>query len=183
MKPKSIPNIDDSWTLFIDRDGVINERNFEGYITTPDKFKFLPGVFEGLKRIHDKVGRVILVTNQQGVGKGIMTECNLNELHSYMVEKLEKSGIHFDGIFAATNIRGVRNDRRKPRPNMAFEARRQFEDIDFKKSIMIGDTDGDIRFGTNLGMITVLISSEEKVNEQPDFIVNDLEELANDWNL
>ncbi len=178
-----IPNIDESWTLFIDRDGVINKRDFDGYITQSEKFIFLPGVVEGLKRLRGRFGRVILVTNQQGVGKGLMSERNLNELHGYMVSKLGEYDIHFDAIYAATNIRGARNDRRKPRPNMALEARQQFKEIDFSKSVMIGDTDGDLRFGTNLGMKTVLVRSDESIEGRPDFIVNDLEELANDWNL
>ena len=181
--PNSVPNIDESWTLFIDRDGVINKRDYQGYITSSDKFIFLPGVFSGLKRLSSRFGKVILVTNQQGVGKGLMTERNLEELHGYMVEKLKENGIHFDAIYAATNLRGARNDRRKPRPNMALEARQQFRDIDFSKSVMIGDTDGDLRFGMNLGMKTVLVQSDEKIEGKPDYIVNDLEELANEWNL
>jgi histidinol-phosphate phosphatase family protein len=178
-----VPNIDESWTLFIDRDGVINKRDFDGYITQSEKFIFLPGVFEGLKRLRGRFGRIIVVTNQQGVGKGLMSERNLNELHHYMVDKLKEQEIHIDAIYAATNIRGARNDRRKPRPNMALEARQQFKEIDFSKSVMIGDTDGDLRFGMNLGMKTVLVLSDESIEGRPDFIVNDLEELANDWNL
>ena len=177
------PNIDESWTLFIDRDGVINKRNFDGYITSADNFEFLPGVFEGLKRLSDQFGRVIIVTNQQGVAKGLMTERNLEDLHGYMVDKFNEKGVKIDAVYSAVNMRGARNDRRKPRPNMALEARQQFPEIDFKKSVMIGDTDGDIRFGMNLGMKTVLIRSAEKVEGQPDYIVNDLEELANAWNL
>lgn len=181
--PRPVPEIDESWTLFIDRDGVINKRNFDGYITTSDNFNFLPGVFEGLKRLRNKFGRIILVTNQQGVGKGLMTERNLEELHGYMTDELKEHGVHLDAIYAATNTRGARNDRRKPRPNMALEARQEFKEIDFSKSVMIGDTDGDLRFGMNLGMTTVLVRSDEKVEGQPDFIINDLEELANEWNL
>jgi histidinol-phosphate phosphatase family protein len=178
-----VPNIDESWTLFIDRDGVINQRDFNGYITTPEQFHFLPRAIEGLIRFRKSFGKLIVVTNQQGVGKGLMNERNLDELHGYMIDRLKESGVIIDAIYAATNIRGARNDRRKPRPNMALEARRQFPDINFSKSVMIGDTDGDIRFGMNLGMITVLVDSDEKVVGQPDFIINDLEHLANDWNL
>lgn len=177
------PNIDSTWTLFLDRDGVINRRNFDGYIQTIDQFKFLPGVKKGLRRLSQHFGKLIIVTNQQGVGKGLMSKRNLDELHGYMREELSKAGVEIDAVYAATNVRGTRNDRRKPRPNMGLEARRQFQNIDFKKSVMIGDTDGDIRFGTNLGMITVLIRSEESVEGKPDFIVNDLEQLADDWNL
>lgn len=178
-----LPNIDSTWTLFLDRDGVINRRDFNGYIKNIDQFEFLPGVIKGLQRLSNHFGRLIIITNQQGVAKGLMTERNLEQLHGYMVEQLAHSNIKIDAIYAATNMRGARNDRRKPRPNMGLEARRDFQDIDFKKSVMVGDTDSDIRFGMNLGMTTVLIRSDEKVEGKPDFIVNDLEQLANDWNL
>lgn len=178
---KTLPNIDSSWTLFLDRDGVINQRDFEGYIRSKEQFHFLPGVLNALAGFAQVFDRIIIVTNQQGVGKGLMTERNLEELHGYMLDKIVENGGRIDKVYAALNIRGARNDRRKPRPNMALEARQDFPEIDFKKSVMVGDTDGDIRFGMNLGMYTVLVNSKESVNEQPDYIVNGLEELANEW--
>lgn len=174
-------NIDKSWTLFLDRDGVVNERNFDGYIISPNQFKFKNGVFDALEIVDKIFGRSILITNQQGVAKKIMSERNLKEVHRYMSQELKmKSNFEFDAIFAATNFKGATNDRRKPNSSMALEAKKMFSTIDFEKSIMIGDTDSDIKFGTNLGMKTVLVKSKENVALHPDLVVDNLKEFVDE---
>jgi len=171
--------IDKSWTLFLDRDGVINKRNFGGYIVSPEQFEFNDGVLDALITLDMFFGKKILVTNQQGVAKKIMSERNLIEVHRYMSQELKtKIDFEFDAIYAATNFKGVENDRRKPNSAMGMEAKELFPDIDFEKSVMIGDTDSDIKFGTNLGMKTVLVSSSESVSERSDVTVNSLKEFA-----
>jgi D-glycero-D-manno-heptose 1,7-bisphosphate phosphatase len=169
-------NVDKSWTLFLDRDGVINERIFGGYVTSADQFKFLPGVLEFLKEVESLFGKIVVVTNQQGVAKGLMSERNLNAVHEFMIEEIHSSGGRIDKVYAATNLKGAEVDRRKPNVPMALEAKRDF-DIDFERSIMVGDTDSDILFGKNLGMKTVLIRSAEITNEKADYTVNSLAEL------
>ena len=172
-------NINKSWTLFLDRDGVINERNFGGYIISPNQFKFKNGVLDALEIVDIVFGKSILITNQQGVAKKIMSERNLKEVHRYMSQELKlKSNFEFDAIFTATNFRGAQNDRRKPNSSMALEAKELFSTIDFKKAVMVGDTDSDIKFGTNLGMKTVLVKSDEVVVEKPDVVVSSLKEFA-----
>lgn len=170
--------VDSSWTLFLDRDGVINERNFEGYITSVADFKFLPQVKEGLKKLSKQFSRIIVVTNQQGIGKGTMSETTLNEIHQFMKASLKSVDVDIDQVFFAGNLRGARVDRRKPNGAMALEAKEMFPDIDFSKSIMVGDTGSDIEFGMNLGMKTVLIDSAEEVNVESDIKVNNLKELS-----
>ena len=173
--------VDNSWTLFLDRDGVINNRNFDGYIEKITDFHFLPFVIEGLKSLSEKFSRIFIVTNQQGVGKGFMTKDQLAEVHQFMLEEFQSNGIKIDAIFAATNLIGSDKDRRKPNPAMALEAKNKFPEIEFKKSIMVGDTDTDLRFGINLGMKTVLVQSKEKTSIQPDLVVNNLKELADEF--
>lgn len=175
--------VDSSWTLFLDRDGVINQRIFGGYIKSPDEFVFLPGVKRGLQRLRRQFSRIVIVTNQQGVGKGIMGLDQLNSVHEFMLNALSKEGITIDNIYFATNLREAVNDRRKPNSTMAEEAKADFSEIDFKKSIMVGDTDSDLLFGINLGMKTVLIKSEEKVSVQSDLVIENLIELANEFDL
>lgn len=165
------------WTLFLDRDGVINRRNFEGYITQAQDFHFIPGVLSALKEFSALFGRVIVVTNQQGVGKKIMTQCNLNEIHGYMQREIKNNGGRIDAVYSATNLRNASPNHRKPASYMGLKAQEDFPDIDFKKSIMVGDTDSDIAFGQNLGMKTVLIKSDEKTMSAPDIVVNDMVEL------
>ena len=169
--------VDNAWTLFLDRDGVINKRNFDGYITEKADFSFLPEVKSAIKSFSEIFGRIIIVTNQQGVGKNIMTKSNLDQIHRYMLNEIEKEGGRIDAIFSATNLKGAENDRRKPKPNMGLEAKKKFPEIDFNKSIMVGDTDSDIEFGTNLGMKTVLIKSQENVDLKPDFAIGKLIDL------
>ncbi len=170
--------IDSSWTLFLDRDGVINERNFDGYITSVGEFKFLPFAIEGLKELSKQFSRIIVVTNQQGIGKGVMTENTLKEVHDYMKNVLKSEGVIISDVFFASNLRGSHGDRRKPKNAMGIEAKAKFQEIDFNKSIMVGDTNSDIEFGMNLGMKTVLIASAEKVSVEPDIKVNNLKELS-----
>ena len=169
--------IDSSWTLFLDRDGVINERNFDGYITSVDQFKFIDGSLEALVGLSQYFAKVIVVTNQQGVEKKIMSLRNLKTIHRYMKDEVIKKGGNIDAILYATCLKEAKKNRRKPNPAMALEAKEMFPEIDFKKSIMIGDTDSDVKFGINLGMKTVVIKSEEEIKEQSDLVVNNLLEF------
>lgn len=172
-----IESLDSSWTLFLDRDGVINERIFDGYVTEIDEFIFRKDFLEAIPSLSQRFGRIIVVTNQQGVGKGLMSERNLLAIHNYMVDEIQKCGGRIDAVFAATNLKGSLNDRRKPQTAMGLEAKAKFPEIDFSKSVMIGDTDSDISFGKNLGMKTACLLSDEKISIQADFELKNL----TDW--
>lgn len=174
---------DDSWTLFLDRDGVINERIFGAYVTCPEEFVFKVGVKESLRKLASLFGRIIVVTNQQGVAKQLMSASNLSEVHRYMMDQVNRSGGRIDYCLAATNRQGEQPDRRKPGPSMAEEAKELFPEIDFEKAVMVGDTDSDIRFGKNLGMRTVLVLSEENTQEKADVEVESLAEFVKILNL
>lgn len=169
--------IDGTWTLFLDRDGVINERVFGGYITTVEDFNFLPDVESAIAGFTKLFHRVIVVTNQQGVGKGLMTERNVLEIHSYMGNQIHLAGGKIDKCYFAPNLRGAEEDLRKPGPAMAEMAKMEFPEIDFKHSIMVGDTDSDILFGKNLGMKTVRIETAEPIGVEADLTVSSLYEF------
>ncbi len=79
--------IDESWTLFLDRDGVINRRLMGDYVKSLDEFEILPGVLGAIKNFSKKFGRIVIVTNQQGIGKGLMTNEDLNAVHQYLHAK------------------------------------------------------------------------------------------------
>jgi histidinol-phosphate phosphatase family protein len=170
-------SVDSTWTLFLDRDGVINKRNFQGYITSIDTFEFLPGVLQAMPQLTQRFHRIIVVTNQQGIGKGLMTERNLIDIHTYMCDRVYEMGGKIDKCYFAPNLKGDPNDMRKPNPAMAELAKLEYPEIDFQKSIIVGDTDSDIRFGKNLGMKTVLMRSSEKTTLQADLEIEDLNEL------
>ncbi|SRR5574343_50523 len=171
-------NIDASWTLFLDRDGVINERIMSGYVTSIEEFHFLPGVISAINQFTQVFQYIFVVTNQQGIAKGLMSERNLSEIHAYMQSQVEKVGGKIDKCYYAPGMASAKNELRKPKPGMAYLAQRQFSSIDFSKSIMIGDSDSDIVFGKNLGMKTVRVATVEPIHVKADFTVNSLEEFA-----
>lgn len=178
MEYNFINSIDNTWTLFLDRDGVINTRIFGGYVTSPTDFHFLPGVLDSLRYFSKKFHRIIIVTNQQGVGKGIMTESMLNTLHDFVKAEIISSGGRIDGIYYCTALHETKDNCRKPSPKMAHLAVKEFPDINLQKSIMVGDSHSDIVFGINAGMKTVFIENEySKTVKNADIVVESLHEL------
>ena len=172
--------MDGTWTLFLDRDGVINERIMNGYVTNVDEFKFLEGSESAISGLTRLFNRVLVVTNQQGIGKGLMTERNLLEIHAYMCDQVYLSGGKIDKCYFAPNLKEAEDDMRKPGPAMAEMAQLEFPEIDFRYSVMVGDTDSDILFGKNLGMRTVRILTEVETNSvQADLEVDNLQDFLN----
>lgn len=153
--------IDTNWTLFLDRDGVINERIIDDYVKTPKTFIFIDGVLEALKLANSLFYKIVVVTNQQGIGKGLMSERNLIEIHRYCQLEVEKAGGRIDEFYFAPNLASENSELRKPNTGMAYLAQHHFPAIDFSKSILIGDSNSDIQFGEKLGMKTVFIHENE----------------------
>ena len=175
--------IDGTWTLFLDRDGVINNRIVDDYVKTWDQFQFLPGVIEAIKRFHQVFGRIIVVSNQQGVGKGLMTEKDVHSIHTRMMAEIENSGGRVDAVFFSPNLKSDRSFMRKPNAGMALKSRKQFPEIHFNHSVMAGDSLSDMIFGKRTSMKTVLISPDTTLAKlHPrliDFIYPDLISMAN----
>ncbi|MBO7470063.1 MAG: HAD-IIIA family hydrolase [Bacteroidales bacterium] len=159
--------IDKSWTLFLDRDGVINVRLIDDYVKNLGEFEFLPGVLDAFTIFAEKFGRIIIVTNQQGVGKGLMTLQDVDKVHDFMVKEIEKQKGRVDKIYVCPQLKSDPDNFRKPSPRMAYMAQHDFPEIDFDKSVMIGDSNSDIEFGKNAGMYTILIG-DEPVKCKPD---------------
>lgn len=169
--------VDKSWTLFLDRDGVINERNRGDYVTKLSDFHFKENVLIAMTELTQKFNYVFVVTNQQGVSLGKMTKNELDEIHEYMITEVISRGGQITEVFSATELKNTHSTQRKPNPKMALMAQEKFPDIEFKKSIMVGDTDSDIKFGKNLGMKTVLILTEERTTEKADLEVESIFDL------
>jgi len=158
--------IDKTWTLFLDRDGVINQEKYEDYIHTWEEFKFYDGAVEAIKIFTEKFNRILVITNQRGVGKGITKLDDLHTIHAKMLEEIEKAGGHLDAIYYCSEIDN-NNPYRKPNPGMGLEAVKEFPDIDLKKSIMIGNTISDMEFGRNLGAYTLFLpTTRPDVNQE-----------------
>ncbi len=173
-----LKNIDKNWTLFLDRDGVINQRIVGGYVQHPDAFELLPGVPESLAFFSSVFGRIIVVTNQQGIGKGLMTEKQLETVHRKMLTKVAQAGGRIDAAFYCPDLASKPANCRKPSPFLALEARKQFPEIDFQKSIMVGDAKSDMDFGKQAGMFTVLVGKENVPGDLIDFKTADLASFA-----
>jgi len=169
--------VSNEWSLFLDRDGVINQRIFNGYVTRVEDFHFCKGAVESIASLSNIFSQTFVVTNQQGVGKKIMTECNLKEIHTYMCDSVVRLGGRIEKVYFASNLKDELPDNRKPLPVMALMAKSEYPSVDFEKSIMVGDTDSDILFGKNLGMKTIRVLSEEPIEVEADLNVSGLEEL------
>ncbi len=155
-----IKNIDKSWTLFLDRDGVINVRPVNDYVKTWDEFTFLPGVLSAFKVFSGIFDRILIVTNQQGIAKNLMTPRDLYVIHQNMMKEIIANGGRLDGIYYCPDMYNKPHHCRKPGIRMAKWAKRDFPEIEYHKSIMVGDTTNDMQFGRKLGMRTILIEDD-----------------------
>ncbi|RYG32419.1 MAG: HAD-IIIA family hydrolase [Chitinophagaceae bacterium] len=151
-----IPSIDNTWTLFLDRDGVINHEKHQDYIHTWSEFVFYDGVKEAMKIFSEIFRYVIVITNQRGVGRGLTKLEDLHTIHANMREEIEINEGRIDAIIYCTELDDD-NPFRKPNTGMGLEAAKQFPQIDFKKTIMVGNTMSDMLFGKNLGAYTVFL--------------------------
>jgi histidinol-phosphate phosphatase family protein len=162
-----LQKIDKSWTLFLDRDGVINQETVGSYITRWEDFRFYEGVLDALKIFSEKFGRIFIVTNQRGVSKRLMTEQDLKDIHLNMLGMIEANGGRIDKIYYCIDMESE-SPHRKPNPGMGLQAKKDFPEIDFERSLMIGNTMNDMIFGKKLGGYTFFISSNRPAPALPD---------------
>lgn len=176
--------IDSTWTLFLDRDGVINKRIEGDYIRSWKQFEFLPGVQEAFRIFSGIFGRIIVVSNQQGIGKGLMTEDDVQGIHDKMIEEIQMRNGRIDKTYHSPFLDWENSIHRKPNVGMALKARKDFSEIRFKKAVMTGDSISDMVFGKRLKMKTVFICGNSKLIRQGhdviDFVYPDLLSFAND---
>jgi D-glycero-D-manno-heptose 1,7-bisphosphate phosphatase len=173
--------INTSWTLFLDRDGVINEEKHNSYIFHYGEFTFLPQVKEALKIFAATFGRIVVVTNQRGIGKGLMTTTDLRDIHEKMVGAIVLAGGRIDRIYYADAFEKD-HSLRKPKTGMALAARADFPEIDFQRSLMVGNNISDMEFGKNAGMHTVFLRTTQPELALPhpsiDLVFNTLYDFA-----
>ncbi|HET6244919.1 MAG: HAD family hydrolase [Bacteroidetes bacterium] len=149
---------DKSWTLFLDRDGVINVKRENDYVKNWEEFHFIPGVLQALPKLSAIFGKIILVTNQQGIGKGVYSEKNLELIHEKMITNVTEAGGRIDKIYYCPALAKENPVCRKPNTGMAYQAKVDFPQIDFHKSVMVGDSVSDMQFGEKLGMDLVFVA-------------------------
>ncbi len=174
-------------SLFLDRDGVINVKLENRYVTKWKEFQLADYVPEALILLSEIFPRIFVVTNQQGIGKGVMSENDLRLIHENLSEIIfEKTGFAFTDIFYCPHHKDQNCNCRKPKIGMALQAKKAHPEVRFNKSWMVGDSMSDMIFGKKLNMTTVFIDSGKsnnqfikQYNKQIDFAFNDLLEFAN----
>jgi histidinol-phosphate phosphatase family protein len=169
----NLQQIDKSWTLFLDRDGVVNHEKEADYIRNRGEFRLYDGVTEAMPVFSRRFGRIVMVTNQKGIGKGLMSEADLTDIHAYMMSLLEPNGGRIDRIYHCPDL-DEQSPNRKPNPGMGYQAQSDFPEIDFSCSLMVGNTMGDMKFGKALGAKTIFIPSTKPMPSLPDPLIDDV---------
>ena len=168
--------MNDTPTVFLDRDGTIN-RDIGTYITKPEQFKFLPGASELIRIFTEKEFRIIIVTNQSQISKGLMSESTLNIIHSNMFETIIKEGGIIDKIYYCPHQDSDNCECRKPKPGMLLKAKKLFR-IDFRKSILIGNSWKDMNAASAVGCTTCFLIDHltdlHQCSIEPDFCIADI---------
>ena len=177
-----------STAVFFDRDGTLI--NDPGYLNHPDQVQLLDGAAEALRELRGLGYRTVVVSNQSGVARGIVTEEMLEKIHGRLRELLAARGATLDKIYYCPyHPEGVieqyrqESDCRKPKPGMLLAAAREME-IDLGKSWMIGDTERDVEAGRSAGCRTILISTTRSEygypeKSRPDHVAVNMREAVN----
>jgi rfaE bifunctional protein nucleotidyltransferase chain/domain len=166
--------------IFLDRDGTINKDI--GYASEPEKFEFLPRALEGIKKIFDMEYRLVVITNQGGIGLGYFTKEDFYNFNKKMMTGISKAGAKLDKILFCPHSLSEDCNCRKPALGLVERAQQDLN-LDLSHSYFIGDREMDIETGNKAGMKTILIKGETNsivadYKTKPDFIVNDLLEAA-----
>ncbi|WP_170157342.1 D-glycero-alpha-D-manno-heptose-1,7-bisphosphate 7-phosphatase [Roseimicrobium gellanilyticum] len=164
--------------FFFDRDGVVNVSPGPGYVLCWEEFHFCEGVIEALAWLKKQGFALVLVTNQQGVGKGLMTLEALDDMHHRMQEELAKYGAAFDAIHACTCLKSDPGCTcHKPSPEMVLAAASNLN-LDLTRSWLIGDQDRDIQMAMSAGVPhTIRVVGENSATIAADHEIRELTEL------
>jgi histidinol-phosphate phosphatase family protein len=129
--------------VILDRDGVLNKRMPRArYVRSPAEWEWLPGASDSLRRFSENGFRIIVVTNQAGIGRGAMTEDDLTAVHDLLRSDACAAGGHIDAIYHCPHDWDAGCECRKPAPGMLFEAQRAF-DLDLSRVTFVGDDERD----------------------------------------
>ena len=152
-------------TLFLDRDGVINKKLEGRYVTNFNEFIFIENSVLAINKLYEIFKRILVVTNQQGIGKGIMTEDDLHLLHKQMQRALNPDFNLIDKIYFCPCLAGVDCKCRKPKIGMLENAKLDYPEIEIENSFLVGDSESDIIAGKKFGLNTVKVSNDFNLND------------------
>ncbi len=183
-----IPQIDKTWTLFLDRDGVINERIIDGYVMDSKDLILTQNLIAALQILTTIFGKMFVVSNQQCIGKGLCNETTINNVHADLNDILLKNKILIQDFLVCPHKATDHCNCRKPKTGLALKAQLKFPTINFKKSVVVGDMLSDLQFGKSLDMFTVYVGESdvpnfELIKENADLMCDNLFEFAKHFKL
>ena len=159
-------------TLFLDRDGVVNVKLDGRYVQNADEFEFMPGAENAIAKLSIIFKRILIVTNQQGIAKGIMSANDLNTLHQYMLQQLKVKGGVIEKIYYCPHLANENCSCRKPNPGMIQQAIIDFPTIKIEESYLISDSDSDIIAGDKMGLSTIKVDNEYTLSKWYDELLS-----------
>ncbi len=161
--------------VFFDRDGIVNVLLIDNYVLNISEFKFSSDFFSLFKYVKKLGYLAILVTNQQGISKNLMTEEDLELIHNYMqLELMANTGYNFDEIYFCPDLKQANSFRRKPNPGMILEAIEKLK-INTQNSYLIGDSESDIIAGNTSELTTIYV--KEDICEVADYNFTNLKDV------
>ncbi len=168
--------------VLLDRDGVINRRILNGYVTSWAQFEFLPQALAALRLLTESGYRLIVVSNQACVSKGLISLEKLAALTGRFVKEVEKSGGRICGVYYCPHQDRDGCDCRKPKPGLLMQAQREHE-FTFAETFLVGDSEADLIAAHKVGCSAILLAAEAKVDtrqwpHRPQAVVADLHAAA-----
>ena len=155
--------IDHTWTILVDRDGVINRRVPGDYVRSAAEFEPLPGAIDALATLSRAVNRVIVVTNQAGIGKSLMSAGDLDAIHVSLCEAVAQRGGSISAVLACPHLATDGCCCRKPSVGLATQAMTMFPEIRPNRILVMGDSLTDIEFASRIGAASILIGDRRPV--------------------
>lgn len=182
IAPTGFPKYEKAPAVFLDRDGTLNEH--VEYLHEVSKFKLVPGVLDAMRRIKAKGFRLVVVTNQPGIGIGYFTREQFFEVNREFLRACDKAGIGIDRVYYCPHNKADNCDCRKPKTGMLTRAAKDLN-LDISKSFMVGDMSSDIKAGKDMGCRTVLVKTglagkDKLFDLKPDFEAASLVQAA-EW--
>lgn len=169
-----------SKAIFLDRDGVINQE--VQFVAKPEEFHILDNSIKALKLLMETDYKIIIITNQSGMGYGYYTEDDYQAVTNKMVKIFAEEGIVIDAIYHCPHRYEEKCNCRKPGTGMLDKAKKEFA-IEYERSWFIGDKTSDIKAGENVGVKTIMVltgaaGKDGRYDVKPDFIAADLLEAV-----
>ncbi|HUA89994.1 MAG TPA: HAD family hydrolase [Steroidobacteraceae bacterium] len=166
-------------TVVLDRDGTIIVDH--GYLDDPGKLEFLPGALAGLRAWRARGNRVIIVSNQSGIGRGRLTRPLVDAINERLLRMIEHGGAHIDAVYYCPHAPEDGCDCRKPATRLVEDAGRELG-FDPRLTVVVGDKSSDVELGQRLGGTSLLLSADgttsDRLPAKPDYVVASLEEAA-----